>query len=71
MLLNNITKTFSECCRQSVLPLLLYNIVGKFYKKKCSVIGGLNNIPKTFSKCFQNVFPLLSCNIVEMFYKKK
>ena len=32
--LDNIFKTFSSYRFDNVLPLLLYNIVGKFYKKK-------------------------------------
>ena len=68
--LNNILKTFSACCFDNVLPLLSYNIVGKFYKKR-SVIGGLKNMPKTFSKCcLKNVLPLLFCNIMGMFYRR-
>ena len=42
--LNNILKTFSACHFDSVLPLLSYNIVGKFYKKR-SLIRGLKGFP--------------------------
>ena len=41
--LNNILKTFSACCHDSVLPLLSYNIIRKFYKN-CSVIRLTKNI---------------------------
>ena len=61
--LNNITKTFPECCRQNVLPLLTYHITGMFCEE-CFVNWGLQNTLKIFSKCCsQNMLSFLSYNI--------